>query len=202
MNKAEFLTALRNHLCGLPSKEVEDRLSFYNEMIEDCKEEGLSEKEAVIKIGSAEEVAAQIIAEIPFSQIVKQQLTPRRSLRAWEIVLLVLGFPVWGSLCVAGLAAIFSLWVAALSVVVCLWAVAVSFAGCAVGGVLASIYFYCTGNIAAATAVLGGAICLAGLFLFAQCGCKALTKVFFAGSKNLLVSVKKKLVKRGKAYDA
>ena len=35
MNKEEFLNALRSNLKGLPSDEIEERISFYDEMIED-----------------------------------------------------------------------------------------------------------------------------------------------------------------------
>ena len=47
MNKQEFLDALRERLSGLPSREVEDRLGFYGEIIDDRIEEGISEHDAV-----------------------------------------------------------------------------------------------------------------------------------------------------------
>ena len=59
MCRDEFLAALRARLSGLPEKEVEDRLGFYAEMIDDRVEEGLTEEEAVLQIGSVEDVAAR-----------------------------------------------------------------------------------------------------------------------------------------------
>ena len=35
MNKQEFIDALRAALSGLPADDVEDRLSYYGEMIDD-----------------------------------------------------------------------------------------------------------------------------------------------------------------------
>ena len=63
MNKKEFLAQLRKGLSGLPREDIEDRLAFYSEMIEDRMEEGFSEKEAVSAIGSVDEIVSQIVAD-------------------------------------------------------------------------------------------------------------------------------------------
>ena len=46
MNKQEFIALLRKGLSGLPQKELEERLTFYSEMIDDRIEEGLTETTA------------------------------------------------------------------------------------------------------------------------------------------------------------
>ena len=43
MRKWEFLSTLKNRLSGFPKQEVEERLNFYSEMIDDRMEEGLNE---------------------------------------------------------------------------------------------------------------------------------------------------------------
>ena len=98
MDKQEFLSKLRAKLFGLPQKELEERLSFYSEMIDDRIEEGLSEETAVKELGAVYEVAGQIIAEIPLSKLVKERIKPKRALNVWEIVLLAIGSPIWLSL--------------------------------------------------------------------------------------------------------
>lgn len=40
MSKEEFLTRLRSALAGLPQNEVNERIAFYGEMIDDRMEEG------------------------------------------------------------------------------------------------------------------------------------------------------------------
>jgi len=65
VTKQQFLTELRKKLSGLPQQDIDERLSFYSEMIEDRIEEGLTEKEAILDIGEVEDVAAQIIADMP-----------------------------------------------------------------------------------------------------------------------------------------
>ena len=73
MNKRQFINALKLKLQGLPQSEVEDRLSFYEEMIEDRVEEGVSEEEAIKSIGSVEEISSQILADIPFLKLLKEK---------------------------------------------------------------------------------------------------------------------------------
>ena len=47
MKKQEFITKLEEKLSRLPKKEVEERLNFYSEIIEDKIEDGLTEEQAV-----------------------------------------------------------------------------------------------------------------------------------------------------------
>ena len=54
MTKIKFLIELHNRLSGLPKDDVEERLSFYSEMIEDRIEDGLSEEEAVEAVATEE----------------------------------------------------------------------------------------------------------------------------------------------------
>jgi uncharacterized membrane protein len=65
MNKQEFLKCLREGLAGLPQEDVERAIDFYEEMIDDRMEDGLTEEEAVASLGSLEEVIAKMAAEMP-----------------------------------------------------------------------------------------------------------------------------------------
>ena len=98
MGKAEFMETLRKRLAGLPQAEIEERLAFYNEMIDDRIEDGLTEEEAVAEVGPVEDVVNQIMSEIPLTALVREKVRPKRTLRVWEIILLVLGSPIWLSL--------------------------------------------------------------------------------------------------------
>ena len=51
MNKTEFVLELAQRLSHLPWSEIEERVNYYGEMIDDRMEEGLSEKEAVAAMG-------------------------------------------------------------------------------------------------------------------------------------------------------
>lgn len=93
MSKQEFLDALRAKLEGL--EDIEASLEFYGEAIDDRMESGLTEQEAVAEIGSVEEVAAQILSEMPLPKLIKARATPKGKPSGWQIALIVLGSPVW-----------------------------------------------------------------------------------------------------------
>ena len=59
MDKHDFLMQLQNRLSGLPQEDIEERLNFYNEMIDDRIEDGLSEEEAIAAVGSLDEIVLQ-----------------------------------------------------------------------------------------------------------------------------------------------
>lgn len=199
MNKQEFLEKLRNGLSGLPQSDVEERLAFYSEMLDDRMEEGLSEEEAVLHIGPVEEIVAQIIADTPFKTFVKERVKPRKQMGAWGIVLIVLGSPIWLSLLIAGVAVIFSLYVSLWSVIISLWSVFVAFVGYSFGSMLAGIIFTCTGNKLTGVAMLATAIVCAGLSIFAFYGCKAATRGILLLTKKMAVGTKKCFMKKEEA---
>ena len=110
MTKSEFLSALRAHLYGLPKDEIDERVDFYGEAIDDRIEDGLSEEDAVGEMGSLDGIVFEIIGEVPLSKIIKQRVKPKRRFKAWETVLLAVGSPVWLSLLFAAFAVVLSLY--------------------------------------------------------------------------------------------
>ena len=111
MDKNAFLDELREKLSGLPEEDIEERVAFYREMIDDRIEDGVPEEEAVEGVGTVDSVVEQIMSEIPLSKLVREKVKPKRSLKAWEIVLLVLGSPVWIPLLVAAAAVVFAVYI-------------------------------------------------------------------------------------------
>lgn len=199
MKKNEFIEKLRAGLCGLPEEDIHRSVEFYSEIIDDKMEDGLSEEEAVAEIGDTESIVSQIVAEIPLTKLVKGKIKPKRTLKVWEIVLLVLGSPIWLSLLVAAVAVILSLYVVLWSAIISLWAIFVSIAACALGGIAAGIIFIGGGEIPQGIAVIGGAIFCAGLAIFAFFGCLAATKGLLWLTKKIALSLKKLFIKKEEA---
>ena len=191
MKKQEFLDRLRVKLSGLPSDEVEGRLEFYSEMIDDRIEEGVSEERAVLEIGPIEDIVSQILSEIPLSKIVKEKMKKNRRLKTWEIVLLIGGFPIWLPLLISAAAGIFSLFVSLCSVVISLWAVDLSLAACLLGGVGGFFIFAFTGNLAMGIYALAVGFVGAALSIFLFFGCKAATQGCIWLAKRTLLTVKR-----------
>ena len=196
MCKQEFLEQLQKGLSGLPREDIEERLSFYSEMIDDRMEEGLSEDEAVGEIGSVNGVVAQILEDTPLAKIVKERVKPNRGMKAWEIVLLVLGSPIWLSLLIAAIAVILSLYISLWSVIISLWAVFASFAACSVGGVLACIVFAAGGSGASGLAMLAAGIVCAGLSILMFYGCRAATDGTLILTRKMAIRIKKRFIRK------
>lgn len=196
MSKQEFLEQLEKGLYGLPQADIDERLGFYSEMIDDRMEEGLSEEEAVAGIGTVDSVISQIVAEIPLSKLVKQRMKQPKEMDTGLVLLLILGFPIWLPLLIAGFAVVFSLYASLWAVIVSLWAVVVALAACAVAGVILFIVFLCIGKGVTALAVLGAGIVCAGLAILFTIGCVYATKGGVLLGKKVLQWTKKAFIKK------
>lgn len=167
MDKQEFLVRLRNRLSALPQNEREERLSFYSERIDDRMEEGLSEEDAVAEVGAAEDIVGQITAEKP-----KQ----KRKMSTSQILLIILGAPLWLPLLIAAVAVVVFVYVSLWSVVISLWATFASLVACGAAGMFVGAGFVVAGNVLSGGATIAaGAVC-AGVAVFLFFGCKATTR--------------------------
>ena len=199
MNKQEFLTQLRKGLCGLPQDDIEERLTFYSEMIDDRMEEGFLEEDAICALGNVDEIISHIISDISFTKLLKEKINPKRAFRVWEIALLILGSPIWLSLLIAAFAVIISFYVVIWSVIVSLWAVFSSLIGCAFSGIVAGIGFTCRGHVLSGIAMVGAGIICAGISIFMFYGCKAVTKGILILTKKIAVWIKNCFIKKEEA---
>ena len=199
MNKREFLEELRKGLAGLPQDDVEERLTFYGEMIDDRMEEGITEDEAVGTIGGVNAIVSQTVADIPLAKLVKEKITPKRTLKAWEIVLIWLGFPLWFPLLIAASAVAFSLYVVAWLLIISLWSIEVSFVASAVACLAASAANIIRGNTVFGVTLIGAAVFLAGLSILMFFGCIALSKGIIRLTKKAAVGIKSLFIKKESA---
>ncbi len=215
MTKLKFLLELEKKLSTLSQEDIEERLTFYSEMIEDRVEEGISEEDAVAQIGDVEDIAAQVLADHRVEEPAFGEETvtvegapdtepsqEKRRMKPWEITLLTLGSPIWISLLIAVLAVAFSLVVSVLAigfslvislwaVVVSLWAVFVALVACAAVLPVAAVYLICIGYTLSGLAVIGTSLVCAGLAIFFFYGCKMATKGMALLTKLAVISLKK-----------
>ena len=198
MLKQEFLNALREKLTGLPQADIEERLTFYGEMIDDRMEEGLSEEKAVEAIGPVDEVVSQILEETPLAKIVKEKIRPKRRMRAWEIVLLVLGFPLWFPLSVVAIVLILAFYIVLWVLVICLWVIEVVIWACVLACLVAAVLYMARGYVAFGIVLIGAALFLAGLSIFLFFGCKAATVGTAKLAKKIVHGIKRLFVGKEK----
>lgn len=176
MTKSDFLHRLRQGLSGLPQSDVDGRIMFYSEMIEDRIEEGMSEEEAVAGVGSIDDIIADAVGDTPLSRIVKEKVRPKRDMRGWETALIVLGFPLWFSLLISLSAIILSVYIIILSLILVIWVVEFSFFAASLAGAALSVVYFIHGSPIAAIAAIGVGAFSAGITVFLFLGCISATK--------------------------
>lgn len=173
MNKREFLAVLRRELYILPQNELKEQLGFYSEMIDDGVEEGLTEEQAVSKIGSISEILSQINSEkAQHFQEVKTERKEKKSVGAWTIILLVLGSPIWISLFAAAFAVVASLYASLWAVWISICAAEITFIAVAGACALYPVLLIVQGAFVPAMFIFGGGLVCAGLSVFLWYGCK------------------------------
>ena len=183
MNKQEFIKKLKEMLSNLPEKEINERIDFYSEMIDDRIEDGLTEEQAIKDIGTVEDVAKQIIDEIPLFKIIKHKLkkskakntTTKRNRSGWEITLIAVGSPIWFSLLISFFAVIFSLYVSLWAVIISLFAVDLSLllSGLAI---IPGVLFIFTESLSIGLLIIAGGIMCMGLSILFFYVCKYTAK--------------------------
>lgn len=166
MRRQEFLDVLRSGLSGLSESEIEERVGFYREMIDDRIEEGYTEQQAVDAVGCADEICAQIMAEAGGCRQEHGDEKPRRRIGAWEIVLLVLGSPIWLSLLIAAVAVFISMYAVLWSLAAAMWSIFATLAAVGCGGIIMGVFTVIGGNAAAGIALIGAGLFCIGLAVF------------------------------------
>lgn len=198
MTKNEFSEQLKQTLVrrGLSYEEAAKSAEFYLEMIDDRIEDGMSEEDAVAALGSIEEIAEQILYDLPLGVLVKSKIQnnkKRNGNPALVIVLAVIGFPIWFPILMAALAVVLSMYLVIGALVFAVFAVvaAVGISGIAM---LPAACFLFSENLAAALGLIGAGLLLAGTaFLlyfpakYAAKGLVWLTKALARGVKSLFI---------------
>jgi len=195
MSKREFLEILRRELSILPLQELEKQLNYYDEMLTDMIEDGMTEAEATEKMGDPAEVAKKILADMPNppKQSVSQPMQPPKKEHpfkssVWLIIALILGFPVWGSVAIAILAVIIAVAAAVLSVIVALFALVL---GLVIGGLaLVAMPFFAAVGITLPTigVIVGTGLRCIGLGLLSAVGLYWLIRGISALVRSLFAS--------------
>lgn len=191
MNKSQFLIELKENLCGLPDNDIQSSLDYYSEIIDDYTEDDLTEEDAVSQLGNPQEIAKQILADTPILKLVKQRIKSKHKISTLEIILLILGSPIWLSVTIAAVAVVLALHVILWSVVIVLWACFAAFCGSALGGAMASVCLFASeGDIFAASIMVAAALVLIGISILFFFVCRASTKGMVLLTKKLTLRIK------------
>ncbi len=186
MTKKEFLDGIREKLKGLPQNDIDKSLGFYDELIQDVIEDGVSEENAVKSLGSIDEIAEQILSETSVPKIKKPE---KRKFKMWEIVIIILGFPLWLPLVITAFILILTFYICVWSILFSFYAANFSFAAASLFSLLSSFKFLFSGDILQFCGLLGAALVLGGLAVLTFLGLNAVTKFFAVISKKLFLKI-------------
>lgn len=187
-NRIEFIKELSNQLSYvMKPNEVRELVDYYDEMILDLMEEGMSEEEAVNKLDSPEKIRESIKGTpLEINLPISKKFSP------YLVALLVLGFPLWGSLALALLLLV-------LSVYIVIWCLpfatgAIGFAG-VVGGIVSAILspLALMDGFHIGVTQLGLGLLLFGIGLITTLFTISISKKFITYSQNLTSYLKKQI---------
>ena len=199
MSKDAFIGELRHRMAGLPQEAVDRTVEYYSELIADSMEDGLSEAEAVSRLGSLDEIVASVVKDTPLPQIIQNRVKEKQGVKAWQVVLLILGAPLWLPLLIATLAVAFALFVALWVVVLALWVAVAAIILAGMLAVVGGIVELCRLQVPQGLVLLGGGLVCLGLcallFLLMKLltvGTAKLCRWIWTGIKSLFVGKKGK----------
>ena len=201
MSRDAFIGELRHRMAGLPQQTVERTVEYYSELIADSVEDGMSEEEAVARLGFLEEIVANVVKDTPLSQIVQTRVQEKKAkgVSGWVIALLILGAPVWLPLLIAALVVLFALFIALWAVVIALWAVVAAVILAALAAMVGGVIELARMHLAQGLVLLGGGLMCLGLCALAfllmkliTVGTVKLCKWIWTGIKSLFVGKRKK----------
>ena len=197
MNKKEFLEELEKRLQALPKEEIQERLQFYSEAIDDRVEEGETEEQAINEIGTLDEITWEIVKKTPLVTLVKEKVKPKRRMRVWEIILLCVGFPLWFPLLITAFVLLLVAYILAWVLVIVTYSVEIATSVAGLAAISAGIATFFSGSHWLGFGMAGaGAMCIgfALLWIFA---CVGATRASISLTRAIILSIKKKFVKRG-----
>ncbi len=195
MNKKEFLYELEKNLKGLPKDDLEDRLSFYSEMIDDIVSSGKSEEEAVNELGGVNKVIADIAKDMPLKRLVQERIRTKKKMSGLMILLLILGFPLWFPLLITLIVLVLVLCLLTWVFVLVALSIEIAFIVSSIGIFIGFIAYLFNSQLS--LTLLGTSLVLAALSIFFAFAFKYIVVLNVRLNKKIFIGLKRSLIKGG-----
>lgn len=160
MTKNEFLSALERELASLPESDRKRSILYFDEIIADRMEEGLSEEEVLAEMESVEEIAKGIL-----SDAAEEPTEPEKTVHKvggcplWLAILLaVLGAPIWLPVAFAVAATLVTIYMVPWILILTLFCVAIAFVLGGLAGIVLALI--CSPVIGVYITMLAVGICI------------------------------------------
>ena len=199
MDRLEFLGKLSAHLRHLPIQEVERLQNYYDEMIQDRVEDGMTEEEAVMSIGTVEEAVEAAMYETSIPTLMKARLKESKekapSKVLW-ILLLILGSPIWLPLACCFLSVCLILYCCIWMLVLSAYLVEGSFALAAIIGLVSSVVHLLRLSIPTGLCTLGLGLVAAAVSIYLFRPLSSLAKMLMRGTVLFVKNIKSLFIRK------
>lgn len=140
MNRVELLEKMTHQLRRFSEEEVKRLVTFYDEMVQDRMEDGMTEEEAVASIGKIEDAVEAAMYDVSLPTLMKTRVRESREMapnRVLWMVLVILGFPIWFPLIMAFAVVILTIYLSIWITIASLFLVEISLAAAGTLGLFA-----------------------------------------------------------------
>lgn len=94
MTKQEFISIIRSRCSSLDTYELEEAISYYEEIINERLEAGEKEEDIIASFGNIDQIVSDLYANIPLKKIIQKKYREKQ-FKPWMIILLILGIPLF-----------------------------------------------------------------------------------------------------------
>lgn len=183
---------------GLSQSELANKLNVVRQTVSKW-EKGLSLPDSAMLVNIAMALDTSVSALLEVEDAIEQSLpTKSKVLKTTQLILIIIGSPIWLSLVVAAAAIFFAAYAVMWSVIIALWSAEIYLIVCSLSGITSAVFFAFNGNIPIGFILFSAGLFCAGASIFLFFGCKGLTKGAFILTKNVIALIGKiKPIKRG-----
>ena len=197
MTRLEFIKILRKKLNGIPKADLEETLDYYNEILSDKIEDGMSEADAINSLGSIDDIVNTTLSEISFPKLIKEKLGLNKKLKTWQIILLASTFYIWIPLSIALFAVLLALYTVLWSGVIVVGAVGASSVACAPVMLIWGIIDIFAGDVASGVLFIGFSFLFLGVALLFGVLTKHFAILMVEVCKKIVIKIKSLFIRRG-----
>lgn len=205
MSKNEFLGKLRIEMQNAGLDNISNVIEYYDEMLEDRIEDGMTEEEAVASMESIQSIVNSMKADKPMSEVVKERIkeskdkAEKKGHSALWITLAILGSPIWASLLLAFAVVLFAFYVTIWALIFAFFATTVALGVASIACLVAAPVSIFLGWVPIATtvALLGISLFFGGICILLWSPVVSFAKFTTKWCKECVLWIKKKITGKG-----
>lgn len=200
MTKSEYLEELRSRLTAASVANIDSRIDYYSEMIDDRIEDGMTEEDAIASMESIDSIVETFQLEKPVATLVKEKVrkstetaSQNGHLAIW-IVLAILGSPLWIPLLIVALSVLLVIVIVLFVIIITIFSVFLAI-GCAAIACVAAPFFAVNVTTGGLLGTIGAALICTGIVMLFWKPVLAVCRWLFNLIGGMFIGLKRMLMK-------